>query len=55
MGLIRKIDPADALLFGGLFSLTAAGAFIHPALALAVFGVGAMYLGLMAGRTPKGQ
>jgi hypothetical protein len=52
---IRQIDPADALVFGGLLSL-AAGAFIaHPALALLVLGLGSMYLGLAAGKTPRSK
>lgn len=54
MGLVKKIDPADALLFSGLASLTAAGTFVHIGLGLAIFGLGAMFLGLMAGRSPKG-
>ena len=50
---IRQIDPADALLFVGLFSLTAAAALAHVGLALVVFGLGTFYLGLAAGRTPR--
>lgn len=50
--LVSRIDPADALLFAGLASLTIAAGSLHWAVGLIVFGLGAMYLGLMAGRTP---
>lgn len=49
---IRATDPADILLFSGLGSLTLAAGLVHVELALVVFGLGAFYLGLMAGRTP---
>jgi hypothetical protein len=52
---IRQIDPADALVFGGLLSLTAGALLAHPALALLVFGLGSMYLGLAAGKTPRSK
>ena len=51
--LIRQIDPADALLFTGLISLTVAAAMAHVALGLVVFGLGTFYLGLAAGRAPR--
>ena len=50
--LLAKIDPADALLFAGLLSLTTAAGLLHVGVALIVFGLGAFYLGLLAGRTP---
>ena len=52
--LIRKIDPADVLLFIGLLSLTLAAGMAHVALGLIVFGLGAFYLGLAAGHAPRG-
>jgi hypothetical protein len=48
--LVRRIDPADGLLFAGLASLTAAAGLVHVGLALLVFGLGTFYLGLAAGR-----
>lgn len=51
--LAGAIDPADALLFCGLGSLTVAGALVHIGLGLVVFGLGSFYLGLAAGRKPK--
>lgn len=50
--LVRGMDPADVLLFSGLASLTVAAGLLHIGVALIVFGLGAFYLGLMAGRTP---
>jgi hypothetical protein len=50
--LVRGTDPADLLLFAGLGSLTLAAGLLHVGVALIVFGLGAFYLGLMAGRTP---
>ena len=48
-----KIDPADVLLFAGLASLTIGAALLDPILGFLTFGIGAMYLGLLAGRTPE--
>jgi hypothetical protein len=48
-----NIDPADVLLFAGLGALTIGAGWLHPALGFLAFGFGAMYLGLMAGRTPQ--
>ncbi len=48
-----KIDPADLLLFAGLASLTLGAGLVDPILGFLTFGIAAMYLGLMAGRTPQ--
>lgn len=48
-----KIDPADVLLFAGLASLTVGAGLIDPILGFLIFGIGAMYIGLLAGRTPE--
>ena len=50
LSLLKRIDPADVLLFAGLASLTAGAGLAHVGLALLTFGVGAFYLGLAAGR-----
>ena len=50
MTWLKRIDPADVLLFAGLASLTVGTGLAHIGFAFLTFGVGAFYLGLAAGR-----
>ncbi len=50
---MTRMDPAELATYAGLVFLCIGAAFAHIALSFLVAGLGLMFLGLMAARSPE--